>query len=169
MTSTPFCRALVLLLVSGFCAPLAFGQGEGGALGKTTLGKSQNTSQDLANSLVPGPPRYGKNEKKTEVDPKTLQSKKTNDTTFSGSLNDIGLDWGGNKLGKPHGSSSETEAKDAKQSDADAKKESKPTKTTDASAESKGGEQKVTASKSDEKSADKQPDKQKNSDSAGDR
>ena len=158
MTSTPFCRVLVLLLVSGFCAPLAFGQGEGGALGKTTLGKSQNTSQDLANSLVPGPPKYGKNEKKAEVDPKKLESKKTNDTTFSGSLNDIGLDWGGNKLGKPHGSQggSDADSKNAKQSDADAKKESKPTKsTTEASENSQSKEQK-TASAHDEKSSAKE-------------
>ena len=87
---------LLLALCSLFLAQSARAQGG------TTLGKSQNTSDDLINSLVPGPKRFDKGEKKSEVDPKTLPSKKINDKTFSGSLNDIGLDWNGDGMGKPH-------------------------------------------------------------------
>ena len=95
-------RVLVLLMISGLFPSLGLAQG---ALSGTTLGKSQNSSQDLYNSLTPGKPlRFGKNEKNAEVDTKTLQSKKSNDKTFSGSLSDIGLDWSGDKMGKPHGS-----------------------------------------------------------------
>ena len=95
-------RVLVLLIISGLFPSLGLAQGS--ALSGTTLGKSQNSSQDLYNSLTPGKPRFGKNEKNAEVDTKTLQSKKSNDKTFSGSLSDIGLDWNGDKMGKPHGS-----------------------------------------------------------------
>src|SRR4029077_3500054 len=70
---------LVPLITFGFLSPLAFGQT---SLDKTTLGKSQNSSEDLVNSLIPGPQRVGKGEKKSEVDPKTLQSKKSKKNTF---------------------------------------------------------------------------------------
>lgn len=149
---TRFYRVLFLLVASGFLAPAAFSQGH--ALDKTTLGKSQNSPEDLMNSLVPGPQRYGKNEKKAEVDPKTLPSKKTNDTTFSGSLNDIGVDWHSDKMGKPH-ASSDAESKSAKQSDAEAKKDSKPAKSAEAGDNAQSKEPK-TASVHDEKSAAKE-------------
>ena len=53
------------------------------------------------NSLVPGPKKFGKGEKKEEVDPKKLPSKTLHDKTFQGNLMDIGVDWNGDKLGKP--------------------------------------------------------------------
>src|ERR1700730_11921924 len=55
----------------------------------TTLGRSQNSTEDLVNSLVPGPKRFDRGEKKEEVDPKKLPSKKLNDKTSSGNLMDI--------------------------------------------------------------------------------
>jgi hypothetical protein len=157
-------RILFLLIASGFLSPLAFGQSS--PLSGTTLGKSQNRSEDLVNSLIPGPQRVGKGEKKAEVDPKTLQSKTIKDPTFQGSLNDVGLDWNGNGMGKPHGSQStsgETDAKSAKQSDADAKKA--PSKSTEATENPQGKESKSTSSKP-EKQSEKQPDKGKASDTA---
>jgi hypothetical protein len=134
MKVTHLSRLTVLSLAFGFMAPLAFGQS---VLGKTDLGKSQNTSEDLMNSLIVNKqPKVGKGEKKEEVDPKKLQSKTTNDKTFSGSLNDIGLDWGGDKMGKPHaGSAGEAESKNAKQSEATGEKSA--SKTADASNDKK--------------------------------
>lgn len=160
----------VPLITFGLLSPVAFGQGA--LLDKTTLGKSQNSGEDLANSLRPGPQKFGKGEKKSEVDPKTLQSKTIKDPTFQGGLNDLGLDWNGNGVGKPHG---DGDVKSTKKSDINETKNSKTTdttgeskKSTEASAQSQGGEQKVAVSKSDDKSAEKRPDKQKSSESGGD-
>src|SRR2546421_9691740 len=91
---------LLLALCSLFLTPVARGQNLSG----TDYGKSQNTNQDLANSLTPGKERVGKGEKKSEVDPKTLQSKTIKDKTFEGGLNDIDVDWNGDKIGKQRGS-----------------------------------------------------------------
>ena len=91
------CFLFVILAFVGFAQGPA-------ALNDTDLGKSQNTSRDYANSLVPGTPNVSKGEKKSEIDPKTLQSKKMKDPAFEGGLNDLGLDWGGDKMGKPRGS-----------------------------------------------------------------
>src|SRR5438270_4758858 len=153
---------IVILLAYGFVAPLAFGQA---VLNKTDLGKSQNTTEDLANSLiVNNKPKVGKGEKKEEVDPKKLPSKTIKDTTFSGSLNDMGLDWTSDKMGKPRGASA-ADPKSAKQSDAAGEKDAKASKgaETTAAKDSKGskssdgdGQQKVAASRSDEKSSDKE-------------
>src|SRR5437763_4813193 len=90
-----FVVALVLILPGS----RAFSQSLRGA----TLGQSQNDDRDLANSLIvnPNKSKVGKGEKKEEVDPKKLPSKKSNDTTFSGSLNDIGLDWRSKTMGRP--------------------------------------------------------------------
>lgn len=80
----------------------SFGFAQGpAALSDTDLGKSQNTPRDLANSLVPGQPNLSKGEKKSEVDPKTLQSKKMKDSAFEGGLNDLDLDWRSDKMAKP--------------------------------------------------------------------
>lgn len=89
---------LLLALCALLLAGLAHAQS---VLDKTDYGKSQNTNQDIANSLIPGPKRVGKGEKKEEVDPKKLPSKSIKDPAFEGSLNDIGLDWTGDKMGKP--------------------------------------------------------------------
>jgi hypothetical protein len=154
------CRILILLIAAGFLSPLAFGQS---SLGKTTLGKSQNSSEDLVNSLIPGPQRFGKGEKKAEVDPKTLQSKTIKDPTFQGSLNDVGLDWNGSTMGKSR-ATGETDSKSAKQPDTDTKKA--PAKSTEASENAQGKESKSTSSKPD-KQPEKQPDKGKSSDTGG--
>ena len=124
-------------------------------LNQAGYGQSQNSPRDLANSLVVNKsPKVGKGEKKEEVDPKKLVSKKSNDTTFSGSLNDIGLDWTADKMGKPH-VSGEGDSKQAKQSES-ADKNLKASKSSDANAESQSKEQKSNTSKPDEKSAEKE-------------
>lgn len=112
-----FWALVAVFLGCGFLIPNALAQA---VLGKTDLGKSQNTTTDLANSLVPAPQRVGKGEKKSEVDPRTLQSKTVKDTTFSGSLNDIGLDWNGDHMGKLHGNA-DGEAKASKQEESTGK------------------------------------------------
>lgn len=66
------------------------GVGEG-ALAKTTLGQSQNDYRDLQNSLIPGEKKYGKGEKKVEVNTAELQTSKAKDTTFGGSLMNMGI------------------------------------------------------------------------------
>ena len=64
--------AILALLVFAFSAPALVGQSS--VINKTDLGKSQNTAADLANSLDPTPPKYGKGEKGTEIDPKKLEN-----------------------------------------------------------------------------------------------
>jgi|SRR5215471_10718898 len=125
----PICllRVIIFSAACGFVSSSAFGQG---VLDKTDLGKSQNTSADLVNSLVPGPQKYGKGEKKEEVDPKKLSSKTVKDPTFSGTLMDVDLDWTGDKLGKPR-TTSEQDSKARKSVDAIAEKETKATKQND--------------------------------------
>ena len=91
------CFLFVILAVVGFAQGPA-------ALNDTDLGKSQNTARDYANSLIPGERNATKGEKRAEVDPKTLQSKKLKDPVFEGGLNDLGVDWTGDKMGKPRGS-----------------------------------------------------------------
>ena len=150
---------IVILLAYGFVAPLAFGQA---VLSKTDLGKSQNTTEDLANSLmVNNKPKVGKGEKKEEVDPKKLSSKTTKDPMFQGSLNDMGLDWTSDKIGKPHVADA-ADSKSAKQSEAAGEKDAKSSKAAettgakDSKSSDGDGRQKVAASRSDEKSSDKQ-------------
>lgn len=182
-------RVLVLLMISGLFPSLGLAQGS--ALSGTTLGKSQNSSQDLYNSLTPGKPRFGKNEKNAEVDTKTLQSKKSNDKTFSGSLSDIGLDWSGDKMGKPHGSqdanstaggreplanrsreagdsvsgepsgTSVPDSKTAKQSEATGEKDSKTAKATDATEKKSSDATTGAADKDQKKIAAKSEEKSK--------
>lgn len=149
MNSIPFSRTFLLFLALGaLSVSTAFAQGvqdkhtEG-----TTLGMSNNTSRDLANSLVvPDKPKIDKHEKKEEVDPKKLVSKKSHDATFSGSLNDIGLDWSGNQLGK-----SSTGTAKAAESGA---KDSKSSKSSELSGDSQVKEPRT--SKSEDKSAEKE-------------
>ena len=150
---------IVVLLAYGLVAPSTFGQG---ALGKTDLGKSQNTTEDLANSLmVNNKPKIGKGEKKEEVDPKKLSSKTIKDPMFQGSLNDMGLDWTSDKIGKSRDVSA-ADSKSAKQSDAAGEKDAKASKAaeTTGAKDSKSsdgeGRQKVATSRSDEKSSDKE-------------
>jgi hypothetical protein len=169
----PTFRLLVILTIcAGFIAPLARGQA---VLGGTDYGKSQNTAQDLANSLTPGKPNLTKGEKKSEVDPKTLPSKKApKDPLFSGGLNDIGVDWDGSKMAKLQGSQgansgepsgNSATSKSAKQTDVAADKGPKTGATDDkvssnselsSSSSEVAKAQKADASKSDEKPAEKE-------------
>ena len=105
----------------------AAASGQSAILDKTTLGSSQNDYRDFENSMVPGKKRYGKGEKKEEVDLKTLPSKSVKDPTFQGNLMDIDLDWGGDKLGKPR-SSGDKDSKDSKTVDAGGEKAAKVSK-----------------------------------------
>jgi hypothetical protein len=135
-----FVVALGLLLAG----PRAFCQ----SLRGTTLGQSQNDDRDLANSLIVNKrQKVGKGEKKEEVDPKKLTSKKSNDTTFSGSMNDIGLDWRSKTMGKPH-VTNEKEPEPAK-TESNVDRDLKAAKTSDAASATK--EQGAASSKSDEK------------------
>jgi hypothetical protein len=70
-------------------SPLARAQA---VLKTTTLGKSQNDGGDLANSLAPGPVKYGKGEKKSQISAAELKSKTIKDSTFGGSLLNVGID-----------------------------------------------------------------------------
>src|SRR5438874_4582827 len=108
-----FCGPIVALVAWLFISPLAHGQA---VLNKTTLGGSQNDYRDLQNSLIPGKPKFGKGEKKEEVDPKKLPSKSVKDPTFQGTLMDLDLDWSGDKMGKPH-TATDTDSKTPKQAE----------------------------------------------------
>ncbi len=158
----------LLALCSLLMAPIAHGQS---SLQKTTLGKSQNSPDDLINSLVPGPERVGKGEKKSEVDPKKLPSKSMKDPMFQGTLMDVDIDWAGDKLGKPRtasdadskaskkeGAAGEKDPKAAKQ-EADAaggEKDSKASKTTDAAGAGQNKDQKTTSAAANEKPSEKE-------------
>jgi hypothetical protein len=84
--------SIALLCVIGLTPAKISAQGPGDAvLDKTTLGKSQNDGRDLANSLVPGEKKFGKGEKKEEVNAADLKSKPVKDTTFGGSLLNMGI------------------------------------------------------------------------------
>ena len=147
-----------LILISaafGLFSPFARGQSP---LSGTTLGKSQNDGRDLANSLVPGKPRFGKGEKKEEVDPQKLPTKAIKDPKFQGSLLDEGL-----------GSSAETKSQDekgvggnekdsnvSKQAATSGDKDSKGSKSTDARGDGQNKDQKATSAKSDEKTPEKE-------------
>ena len=82
---------LVLILAgAGVMVPsLALAQT---VIDKTTLGQSQNDQRDLANSLVAGPQKYGKGEKKAQISASELKSKGLKDSTFGGSLLNVGID-----------------------------------------------------------------------------
>src|SRR2546430_5740125 len=101
MKPMSFYGLIAALAAASLICPLARAQN---SMSGTTLGKSQNGPEDLFNSLVPGPKRFDKGEKKEEVDPKKLPSKTIHDKTFQGNLMDIGVDWNGDKMGKPNGS-----------------------------------------------------------------
>ena len=76
---------LLTLLVAG--ASLSHGQATDP---QALLSESHNEPRDIVNSLIPGKPSLGK-EKKSEVDPRTLQSKSVKDVRFEGSLLEMGL------------------------------------------------------------------------------
>jgi hypothetical protein len=158
-------RFILVSAAFGLVCPPAFGQG---SLSKTTLGKSQNSAEDLVNSLVPGKPRVGKGEKKEEVDPRALPSKTVKDTTFQGTLMDIGVNWTGDiKLqDKKPGGGSDKDSKAPTKTDGGAGQDSKASQQGDTAGDKKASnptqtgdgqnkEEKATPTKSDEKSPDK--------------
>ena len=147
-----------LILISaacGFISPLARGQA---SLNGTTLGKSQNDSRDLTNSLVPGKPRFGKGEKKEEVDPQKLPTKAIKDPKFQGSLLDEGLDSSAETKSQDEKgvSGSEKDSKGSKQAATSGDKDSKVSKSTDARGDGQNKDQKATSAKSDEKAPEKE-------------
>jgi len=149
------CRLILVLAACGFISPLAHGQG---ALNKTTLGKSQNDERDLANSLVPGKQRFGKGEKKEEVDPQKLPTKAIKDPKFQGSLLDEGLDSSAETKSQDEkeGSGSKRDSNVSKQADTSGDKDSKGSKSTDARGDGQNKDQKATSAKSDEKTPEKE-------------
>jgi hypothetical protein len=105
-----------LLLACGLLPSLASAQAP---LDQTTLGKSQNSAQDLANSLVPGEKKYGKGEKKEQVNTAELKSKSIKDSTSGGSLLNMGIDPAAPKLDeqKLHNAPAEKEPQASKQTE----------------------------------------------------
>ena len=88
----------VVLVFAAVVASTAATHGQA-VLSKTTLGAPQNDGRDLANSLVPGEKKYGgKGEKKEQVNASELKSKSVKDTTFGGSLLNMGIDPAAPKL-----------------------------------------------------------------------
>jgi len=147
-----------LILISaafGLVSPFASGQSP---LSGTTLGKSQNDSRDLTNSLVPGKPRFGKGEKKEEVDPQKLPTKAIKDPKFQGSLLDEGLDSSAETKSQDEKgvSGSEKDSKGSKQAATSGDKDSKVSKSTDARGDGQNKDQKATSAKSDEKAPEKE-------------
>jgi len=147
-----------LILISaafGLVSPFASGQSP---LSGTTLGKSQNDSRDLTNSLVPGKPRFGKGEKKEEVDPQKLPTKAIKDPKFQGSLLDEGLDSSAETKSQDEKgvSGSEKDSKGSKQAATSGDKDSKVSKSTDARGDGQNKDQKATSAKSDEKASEKE-------------
>jgi hypothetical protein len=162
-------RLILIFAAFGLVCPLASGQA---VLDKTDFGKSQNTPEDLANSLVPGKPRaVGRGEKKEEVDPRSLTSKTVKDTTFQGTLMDIGVEGtGGVKLqDKKGGGISDKDSKASNKTDGVVGKDAKVSqpggsagdKNSNASKPAQTGDgqnkdEKAKSVPSDEKSSDKE-------------
>lgn len=122
----PIAKLLLLGAVSAIVLPLPNSKGQDTIFDKTTLGQSQNDARDLANSLAPGPQRFGKGEKKEQISTAELKSKTTKDTTFGGSLMNIGIVGAEPKLDEQkQNNASGEEAKPSKESHAPSAKESK--------------------------------------------
>jgi len=101
---------LLFLLLMSLIIPLARAQ-DPAILDKTTFGKSQNDEKDLANSLTGAPtPKYGKGEKKIQLNAAELKSKSIKDSTFGGSLLNVGIDPSQPKLDESKLRSASTEA-----------------------------------------------------------
>jgi len=146
-----------LILISaafGLVSPFASGQS---ALNKTTLGKSQNDQRDLVNSLVPGKQRFGKGEKKEEVDPQKLPTKAIKDPKFQGSLLDEGLDSSAETKSQDEKGvgGSEKDSNVSKQAATSGDKDSKGSKSTQ-TGDGQNKDQKATSAKSDEKTPEKE-------------
>ena len=147
------CRLILVLAACGFICPLAHGQS---SLSGTSLGKSQNDSRDLTNSLIPGKPRLGK-EKKEEVDPQKLPTKAIKDPKFQGSLLDEGLDSSAETKSQDEKGvgGSEKDSKVSKQAATSGDKDSKVSKPTQAG-DGKNKDQKAASAAADEKAPEKE-------------
>lgn len=113
----PVYLIIAFSLACGLLPSLAHGQG---ALDNTTLGKPQNDARDLANSMVPVEKKYtGKGEKKEQVSAAELKSKSIKDSTFGGSLLNMGIDPSAPKLDeqKLHSAVTEKEPQASKQTE----------------------------------------------------
>jgi hypothetical protein len=112
-----FYRLFLLVGACAFISAAAHGQG---VFDKTTLGQRQNDDRDLANSLVPGEKKYGgKGEKKAQVNASELKSKSIKDTTFGGTLLNMGIDPAQPKLDeqKLHSAPTEKESTGSKEAE----------------------------------------------------
>ena len=161
----PIARLILLGTVSALVFPFTQARGQA-VLGKTTLGSSQNDSRDLVNSMVAPPKRYGKGEKKEEINAAELKSKASKDTTFGGSLLNMGISGAAPKLDeqqKRHIAPSE-EAKPAKESQAVSAKDSNQSAPEDKQQQSAFSNLAVTATLADSLS---QEDAQAKSESKG--
>ena len=84
--------SIALMCLIGLSPARVSAQNPGDAvLNKTTFGQSQNDGRDYMNSLTPGEKKYGKHEKKEEVNSGQLKSNSLKDTTFGGSLLNMGI------------------------------------------------------------------------------
>src|ERR1700747_2316541 len=127
--SIRMCGLIALVAATGFMSRQVSAQA---VLDRTTLGQSNNDERDLANSLVPGPKKYGKGEKKQEVNPAELKSSSSKDTTFGGSLLNMGIDSAEPKLdeSKAHSAPKEKDSSALRESALVPAKESKQSETT---------------------------------------
>ena len=113
---------------------------------------SHNTAQDRYNSLIPGPPRRGK-EKMEQVDAQKLPTKTVTDTKFQGSLLDVGLgSTGETRSHEEKAPSNGDKEKPSKPADAGSDKE-KVSKSTDSGGDRHTKDQKATPVRSDEKAS----------------
>src|SRR4029077_18211559 len=131
---------IFIFLATVIASPLAYGQlspNDPGILSKTTFGQSQNDDRDLANSLVAGPQKFGKGEKKQMVSAADLKSKSIKDTTFGGSLLNIGIPTPQPKLdeAKLHNAPTEMASSASKEQPATTEKGSNASKQTAAAVE----------------------------------
>ena len=87
-----FVRNLIVIVVAILVvSPMAHSQ-DAAVLNNTSMGRDQNDARDYINSLQPGPQKYGKGEKKAQINSAELKSKSIKDATFGGSLMNIGID-----------------------------------------------------------------------------
>ena len=154
---------LLASLVFAACVLFSTAASGQAVLEKTTLGSSQNDYRDFQNSLIPGPKRLDKGEKKEEVDLKTLQSKSSKDTTFQGNLMDLDLNWRSDKMGKP-ASSGDKDSQASKTSDAGGEKDGKVSKQADTS-----GDKDPKASKSTQAGDDQNKDQKAKPSTSGEK
>lgn len=107
-------RAFPVLLFIAIIAVASIARGQNTtALGEvqgTSLGKDQNDSRDYVNSLIPAPEKFGKGEKKTQVSRAELKSNSIKDSTFGGSLLNMGIDTAEPKLDESKHQNAQTEA-----------------------------------------------------------